>query len=122
MIFDNVSNEDKLSKIFSDNDDLINDTISPNGFNQAVSLEISRIHKKGIEDQIKKIGNSWKKKPNYYFIATIDGGEWKSNVINNWDTNYVGWEAFRFVEDEQELSDIEIIIYESQKKLLRPLV
>ena len=34
---------------------VIDDTISPIGIKQAVSLEISRIHKKGMEDVMRKI-------------------------------------------------------------------
>ena len=40
-----------------DENGIIDDTISPLGVNQAVSLEIRRIHKKGIENVMRKIGN-----------------------------------------------------------------
>jgi len=95
----------------------IDDRISPLT-TQAVSLEVNRIRKIGIEDQMRKIGNSWKDKPNYFFEAVLDNGLWTSRNINKWDTDYVGWEAFRNVEEELEECTIDFTIYETQKKLL----
>ncbi|MCK5258846.1 MAG: hypothetical protein KAJ69_04940, partial [Thermoplasmatales archaeon] len=102
-----------------DENEIIDDTISPLGVNQAVSLEIRRIHKKGIENVMRKIGNSWKEKPIYHFVAVLDDAEWIGENIDKWDTGYVGWETFRFVEDEQEECTIELKIFETTKKLFR---
>ncbi|MDG6229335.1 MAG: hypothetical protein QCH96_05165 [Candidatus Thermoplasmatota archaeon] len=98
--------------------EIVDDRISPLT-NQAVSLEITRIRKKGIDDQMRVIGNAWKKQPVYYFEAVIDDGEWKSHEINTWDTGYVGWEAFRDVNDELEECTIEVKIYEIQKNFFK---
>ena len=98
-----------------DENGIIDDTISPLGVNQAVSLEIRRIHKKGIENVMRKIGNSWKEKPIYHFVAVIDDAEWIGENIDKWDTGYIGWETFRFVEDEQEECIIELKIFETKK-------
>lgn len=95
------------------------DTISPQGIHQAVSLEIKRIHKKGIEDLVSKIGNSWKKKPNFHCVGIIDDEKWVSHTIKDWDSGYIGWEVFRFVEDEKETSSVEINIAEPKKQLFK---
>ena len=98
---------------------VIDDTISPIGMKQAVAIEIQRIHKKGIEQVMRKIGNSWKNKPSYHYEAIVDGETWVGKNIDSWDTGYVGWEALKEVEDEQGEASIEIKIVETQKKLLR---
>ena len=95
----------------------INDTINPLA-NQAVFLEINRIRKKGIEEVMRKRGKSWKEKPIYHYVAILNtSGVWKSKNINKWDTGYIGWEAFRDVQDEQESCEIEFNIIETKKKL-----
>ena len=94
----------------------IDDRISPLT-TQAVSLEINRIRKKGIEEQLRKIGSSWKNVPSYYFEAVLNDGLWTSHEINEWDTEYVGWQAFRKVDEELETCSIEVSIFENKKKL-----
>jgi hypothetical protein len=101
-----------------DKDRGIEDTISPPDVNQAISLEIRRIHKKGMEDVMRKIGPSWKKKPSYHFVAIVDGQEWIGNSINDWDTGYIGWESYRVVDDEQEKSTIDVSIVETKKNII----
>ena len=96
----------------------IDDRISPD-INQAVSLSINRIHKIGIKEVMDKIGTSWKKSPSFHFEALLDTGLWEGNQINSWDTGYVGWEAFRFVENEMEECTVEIKIFEQKKQLFR---
>ncbi len=95
----------------------IDDRISPLT-TQAVSLEVNRIRKKGIEEQMRKIGTSWKNAPSYYFEAVLDDGLWTSHEITKWDTDYVGWQAFRNVDEELEECKIELTIYENQKKII----
>lgn len=102
-----------------DGDVVLDDTISPVGVDQTVSLEIRRIHKKGIEDQMRKVGNSWKKKPSYHFEAIIDGEEWIGPDINSWDTGYVSWDNVKVVNDEQGECDIDLKIFEKKKRLFR---
>ena len=102
-----------------ENEKIVDDSISPPYVNQAVFLEIKRIHKKGIENLMRKIGFSWKKQPNFFLKASIDNVEWKSHTTKGWDTGFVGWEVPRFVEDEQEKSFIKITMYEPRKKLFK---
>jgi hypothetical protein len=83
--------------------------------NQAVTFEVNRIRKKGIEEQMRKIGNSWKNTPSYYFEVILHNGLWEGHKINKWDTGYVGWEAFREVDDELEACTIKFTIYETEK-------
>lgn len=95
----------------------IDDRISPLA-DQAIFLEVKRIRKKGIEDEMRKIGRAWKEKPGYHFVAILDtDGVWTSHNINTWDTEYVGWESFKDVEDEQKKCDIEFKIVETRGKL-----
>ena len=82
-------------------------------------MEIRRIHKKGIENVMRKVGFSWKKKPSYYFVAHIDNGEWIGSDIKSWDTGYVGWENVKLVKDELEECRIILKIFETKKKLFR---
>ncbi len=89
--------------------------------NQAVTLEINRVRKKGIEEQMRKTGKSWENTPSYYFEAILNDGIWTGHKINKWDTGYVGWEAFRDVNDELETCTIEFKIYETQKKLFKTI-
>ncbi len=84
---------------------------------QAVSLEINRIRKKGIENQMRKLGLSWKNTPSYYFEAELHDGLWTSHEINEWDTDYVGWQAFRKVDEELGECDIKVSVFENNKKL-----
>lgn len=99
-------------------DEIIDDRISPLT-TQAVSLEVNRIRKKGIGEQMRKIGRSWKNTPSYHFEAVLHDGLWKSHQINKWDTDYVDWQAFRNVEEELEKCKIELKLYETQKKLFK---
>jgi hypothetical protein len=99
-----------------DDIDIVDDRISPLT-NQAVALEINRIRKKGIEDQMGQIGFSWKNEPSYFFEAVLHDGVWTSHEITDWDSGYVGWEAFRDVDDDLETCKIEVRIFENQNKL-----
>ena len=115
--------ESENNKVISETVDgqTFNDTISPIGTQQAVTIEIRRIHKKGIENEFKKVGNAWKKKPIFHFVAIIDGAEWTGKDITDWDTGYIGWEAAKFVNDEQGESSIEIQIIETKKRIIRTI-
>lgn len=96
----------------------VDNTISPDNTTQGVFLEIKRIHKKGIEEEFRKIGNSWKKKPTFHFEAIVDDGLWIGDDFNDWDTGYVGWESLKDVEDEQETATVGFKIFETKKKLI----
>jgi hypothetical protein len=98
-------------------DNIINDKISPDNTTQGIFLEVKRIHKKGIEDEFRKIGNNWKKKPEYHFEAKVDGAIWVSQNINDWDTGYIGWESLKDVLKEQEKISVEFKIFKHKKSL-----
>ena len=51
--------------------------ISPNE-NQGLTLEVLRIRNRELLNKIMNSGNSWKNKPNLYFITEIDGQEYIS--------------------------------------------
>jgi alpha-acetolactate decarboxylase len=61
----------------------VNNTISPENTTQGVFLEVKRIHKKGIENEFRKISDSWKKKPTFYFEAIVDNAKWIGDDIND---------------------------------------
>ena len=124
----------------------IDDRISPLT-NQAIFLEIHRIRKKGIIDQMyhagwdifdtsptksktKEIqqmldgirpGFGWDKKPSFSYIAILDNFEWKGRqTYNTWDTGYMNQEIFRNVEEEKPTTDVVFKIVEKteNKKII----
>lgn len=112
MTYDQLKQEGYLDEI-----EIVDDRISPLT-DQVVSLEILRIRKKGIEEQMRDWRPfAWKEKPSYYFEAILHDGVWTSHEINTWDTGYVGWEAFRKVDDDLKVCTITFSIYEHQKRL-----
>ena len=111
--YEELKQEGWLDKI-----DIVDDRISPLT-TQAVSLEVNRIRKKGIEVQMRKIGGWFNRVPSYHYEAVIHDGFWKSRQINKWDTDYVGWEAFRKVDEKLEKCTIEFKLYDTQKKLFK---
>ena len=113
------SDSDSLENELSTVNETINDTISPEGINQAVSIEIKRVHKRNIEDQMRKIGFAWKQKPLFYVKAILDDVSWESMDVTEWDTGFAGWQANRFVEDEKEKIEITFQIIEKESSLFR---
>ncbi len=110
----------------------IDDRISPYT-NQALFLEIHRIRKKGIIDQMMnpppslidripvrnqrfaiflegiKPGKGWDTKPVYNWVVTIDGyTEIGKAVFRNWDTGYINQVVWRDIKDEQAEAVVEI--------------
>jgi len=114
-----TSNNDETTEKTGEKEIILDESISPEGTNQAVALEIQRIHKRGIEDLIRTPGRSWMQEPLYHFEATLNDAEWIGHDITTWDTGYVGWEVHRFVEDETETIPITIDIYETEKSLFK---
>ncbi len=98
---------------------VINDTISPPDINQGIALEIKRIHRRNIEQLIRKPDLSWAKKPNYFCRVLFDDATWESIEITSWDTGYIGWEATRYIADEQQNCDVTFQIVETKKGLLK---
>ena len=58
-------------------------------------------------------GIGWDEKPNFYYGAVIDDFEWNSGKrkFTGWDTGYIFDEPYKVVEEEQEKSDVEILIF-----------
>lgn len=123
----------------------IDDRISPLT-NQAVSLEIHRIRKKGIIEVMENSGSNvlnnlpirnvrikavldglqpgigWRKKPMFTYFATFDDFVWEdSPTYETWDTDYMNQEITRNVDEEQEQVDIEIKFIEKEKRILRTI-
>lgn len=118
VTFPSTTENDIIDKASIDNETII-DVISPEGLNQAASIEIKRVHKRNIEKQFRKIGSSWKQTPVFYVKAIFDDASWDSIDVNSWDTGFAGWQVNRFVEDETETVDISIQIIEKRQRLLR---
>ena len=125
----------------------IDDRISPL-VNQAVFLEIHRIRRNGIIDQMENSGNQfvknlinrlnnykirlaldgmrpgkgWDDKPSFSYVAVLDDyTEEGRETYNNWDTGYMNEVIWRNVEDEQPTALIEFTVMENvkTKKLFR---
>ena len=98
---------------------IINNTISPDTINQGVSIEIKRIHRRNIEQLIRKPDLSWMKEPMFSCKALFKDATWESIDVTTWDTGYVGWEATRYVDDEQPTVDITFQILEKDEGILQ---
>jgi hypothetical protein len=118
LSFTETVNHHTIVPSIKDNN-IINDTISPSNINQAVSIEIMRVHKRGIEDLFRKVGTEWKKTPTFFIQAHFEEDIWKSIEVNSYDTGYVSWQANKFVEDETEQYEITIQVIEIQSKLFK---
>jgi len=99
----------------------IDDRISPLT-NQGLTVEILRIRHRGLMEKMLKFGTSWRNKPNFYWISYVDGKECNSlgnigsfGIFNDWDTMSQECRVNYFIEEEQEISDVEIIIVEEVK-------
>jgi len=124
----------------------IDDRISPLT-NQAISLEMHRIRKKGIIDVMMnsglkildrlpiknpyikqsleglRPGIGWNKKPSFSYIAIFDDFVWEGRpTYETWDTDYMNQEITRNVDEEKEQVKIEFRFIEKEKKLLRTIV
>lgn len=115
-----VDNHKNNSPISNQNNTII-DVISPPSINQAVTIEIQRVHKRGIEKLFRKIGPEWKNSPTFYVQANLGDDIWKSIEINSWDSGYVQWQANKFVEDETASYDITFEIIEEKPSLLKKI-
>ncbi|MBS3802476.1 MAG: hypothetical protein KGY65_06985, partial [Candidatus Thermoplasmatota archaeon] len=76
--------------------EIIDDTISPEEINQAVSIEIKRVHKRNIEELMRKPGISWRNKPLFYVKLLFDEVSWDSVDVSDWDTGIAAWQVNRF--------------------------
>jgi len=95
-----ISDNNTFEKKEEDVIKMVNDTITPPGLKQAVAVEVKRIHKRGIEDLMRQVGNKWKQSPSYSFTIKLHDADWESNTITNWDTGYVRWETYRYLPNE----------------------
>lgn len=104
---------------------VIDDRISPLE-DQGLVLEILRIRHRGLLEQLKKPGNSWKKAPLFYFVTNIDGLEyisknvaqhgWVTEVLfTTWDTICQENKVMKDAEEEQEISTVKLTIVERVK-------
>jgi hypothetical protein len=103
----------------------IDDRINPLT-NQGLILEILRIRHRGLLNTIIKTGNSWKQKPNFYFISNIDDTEYVSKDIeaagsenemlfNTWDTILHENKIMEDTPEDQDKSIVKLSIVERIK-------
>jgi len=94
--------------------------------NQGVIIEILRIRHRGLLEKLMTTGNSWKTKPEFYFITDMDGMEYISKdveqhtrvseiLFNTWDSMFQENKIVRTVEQGQETSKITLSIIEREK-------
>ena len=120
---ESIKDEEKIEE-----QDIIDDRISPLT-NQGVIIEILRIRHRGLLDKLMTPGLSWKNKPTFYFITDMDGVEYVSKNVQggaaqkgtfetyftDWDTMFQENKILRKAEEEQETSEIKLIILENVK-------
>jgi len=104
----------------------IDDRISPL-LNQGLTVQIKRIRNRGLMDKMLTFGTSWKNKPTFYWICTVDGREHNlaeveaaggvkgSGVFTAWDTFGEESKGVFYVEEEQQTSEITIVVMEQVK-------
>ncbi len=101
---------------------IIDNRISPLE-NQGLVLEILRIRDRDLLPKLLTPGNSWKTKPQFYFISNIDNMEYASKdvaqqtqsaeiLFHTWDTIFQENKVMRDVEEEQETSTVTLTIVE----------
>jgi hypothetical protein len=94
--------------------------------NQGLTLEILRIRHRGLLEKLLNWGNSWKDKPKFYFISTMDGLEYISKNVqqhgtqteiffNDWDTMFQENKIIKEVDEENETSMVTLTIIERVK-------
>ena len=112
-LLEDAEDEDKESEILE-----IDDQISPYT-NQGLYVKMLRIRHRGLLDKIMTRGTSWKNKPSFYYIATVDGKEGNSIGSLGEQGVYTDWDSFGeeslityYVKEEKPTSDVTISIME----------
>jgi hypothetical protein len=93
---------------------------------QGFVLEILRIRHRGLLEQLKKPGNSWKNTPSFYYVTNIDGLEYISKnvaqhghvtevLFNTWDTINQENKVMKDAQEEQETSTVTFTLKEQVK-------
>ncbi len=114
------SNDKKIVEMEIDN------RISPLE-NQGLVLEVLRIRHRGLYEKLKTPGNSWRKKPSFYFVSEIDGLRYESKhveqhgrsaeiLFNTWDSMFQDRRVMKDVDEEQLKSTVSLTIVEVVKK------
>jgi hypothetical protein len=116
-----------LEKKLTDDEEVkFDDRISPLT-NQGLILEINRIRHRGLLDAMYTV--SWRRKPVFYFVSIIDGQKFISKDVSlpggiesesfftTWDSMFQEHKVSRDVEEEQETSDVVLIIVERKRTL-----
>jgi len=110
---------------------VIDDRISPLE-NQGLVIEILRIRHRGLYEKLTNPRLNWKTKPTFFFVTTMDGLEFASNVVgqqgrfeevnfHTWDTMFMERKIVKDSDEEQETSDITLTIVEkiTTRKIIR---
>ena len=101
------------------------DRISPLE-NQGVIIEVKRVRHRGLLNTIMNKLLAWRFKPSFYFTTVMDGLEYISKDVkaatgeseqlyNTWDTMFMENKIVRDVPEEQEKSEITLVITERVK-------
>jgi len=106
---------------------IIDDRISPLE-NQGIIVEILRMRQRGLlEKLIKPFSTSWKDKPSFYYILTIDDFTYSSKDVASlgasseelfigWDTMFQETKVMKDIGEENTTSDVTITIVEKVPK------
>ena len=108
---------------------VVDDRINPYIY-QGLTVEVLRMRNRGLLDKISKVGTSWRKCPEYYYVVEVDGevgdsseveaagGVKGSGAFTEWDTMLKECRTNFKVPNEKEgqkTSDVKITIMEIQK-------
>jgi len=102
---------------------MLDDRISPLE-NQGLFVDINRVRHRGLLGElIKPFNNNWRKKPSFYVVTRSEGIEYSTKDIvgpgvatetyfNTWDTMFMEQKNQFNPDEENETSEVEIIVYE----------
>ncbi|RKX96934.1 MAG: hypothetical protein DRP55_09465, partial [Spirochaetes bacterium] len=97
----------------------IDDRVSPLE-NQGLILEINRVRNRGLLDKLMTPGISWREKPTFYFIITIDDEEFDSSteqvLFTGWDSISQEDKVVHDTPEEQAKSNVKIVLMERVKR------
>lgn len=120
ILYEETQDNNSKSKKDSSENNILDDRISPLE-DQGLILEINRIRNRGLLNIIMKAGLSWKNKPSFSVDIVIDNLKYSKNPeisynFDTWDTIGKDFRVIRDASEEQEKSEIQISIFQKEKK------
>ncbi len=116
----------KKKKVESIEKIVIDDRVSP-FLNQGLIVEVKRIRNRELMDTMLTFGTDWKHPPTFFWSVIVDGKEHSTDTIwsaggvegsgafTEWDTFGKQGKANFYIEEEQKISEVTILVMEKIK-------